>query len=108
MVYSILNIFWIYLLQRLIIYKKIINSVINSNKWSLSTYKFYFNFYRYYAEHYGNDSDGTNAAGEIAVAHTSIGAATSWAQLDNAVRRAFKQHVARLDPGGGLGLGTLI
>lgn len=39
------------------------------------------------------------------MAHTSIGAATSWGQLDNAVRRAFKQHVARLDPGGGLGLG---
>lgn len=62
-------------------------------------------FEKYYAEHYGNDGDGANAMGEIAIAHTSVGAATSWAQLDNAVRRAFKQHVARLDPGGGLGLG---
>lgn len=61
---------------------------------------------RYYVEHYENDGgSGNNASGEIAIAHTSIGAATSWAQLDNAVRRAFKQHVARLDPGGGLGLG---
>ncbi|KAF5274425.1 hypothetical protein FQR65_LT04341 [Abscondita terminalis] len=62
-------------------------------------------FEKYYIEHYSNDGDGNNATGEIAIAHTSIGAATSWAQLDNAVRRAFKQHVARLDPGGGLGLG---
>lgn len=60
---------------------------------------------RYYSEHYENDGSGNNATGEIAIAHTSIGAATSWGQLDNAVRRAFKQHVARLDPGGGLGLG---
>ncbi|KAK4882133.1 hypothetical protein RN001_005452 [Aquatica leii] len=62
-------------------------------------------FEKYYIEHYSNDGDSTNATGEISIAHTSIGAATSWAQLDNAVRRAFKQHVARLDPGGGLGLG---
>lgn len=40
------------------------------------------------------------------MAYTNIGASTSWAQLDNAVRRAFKQYVARLDPGGGLGLGS--
>lgn len=41
----------------------------------------------------------------MAIAHTSIGASTNWPQLDNIVRRSFKQHVARLDPGGGLGLG---
>lgn len=64
-------------------------------------------FRRYYGEHYENDGGTGDAVGEIAIAHTSIGAATSWAQLDNAVRRAFKQHVARLDPGGGLGLGEL-
>lgn len=67
-----------------------------------------FPLHRYYSEHYEIDGSGNNATGEIAIAHTSIGAATSWAQLDNAVRRAFKQHVARLDPGGGLGLGKKI
>lgn len=61
---------------------------------------------KYYEEHYENDGDGVNATTEIAIAYTSVGAATSWGQLDNAVRRAFKQHVARLDPGGGLGLGS--
>ncbi|XP_076260420.1 sickie isoform X2 [Rhynchophorus ferrugineus] len=63
-------------------------------------------FERYYAEHYGYDGKGSNTTTEIAVAYTNIGASTSWAQLDNAVRRAFKQYVARLDPGGGLGLGS--
>nr|CAI5820132.1 unnamed protein product [Callosobruchus analis] len=48
----------------------------------------------------------TSATTEISIAYTTIGAVTSWAQLDNAVRRAFKQYVARLDPGGGLGLGS--
>lgn len=62
-------------------------------------------FDRYYSEHYGSDGDGTGATGEVAIAHTSIGASTSWQQLDSIVRRSFKQHVARLDPGGGLGLG---
>lgn len=62
-------------------------------------------FEKYYSEHYGNEADSSNATGEIAITHTSVSATTSWAQLDNAVRRAFKQHVARLDPGGGLGLG---
>lgn len=57
-------------------------------------------------EHYGNDGVSSNATGEISIAHTSVGGSTSWIQLDNAVKRAFKQHVARLDPGGGLGLGT--
>lgn len=61
--------------------------------------------FRYYHEHYGNDGVGHNATGEIAIALTSVGGSTSWSQVDNAVRRAFKQHVARLDPGGGLGLG---
>lgn len=60
---------------------------------------------RYYIEHYGYDGIGDNATTEISIAHTNIGASTSWAQVDNAVRRAFKQYVARLDPGGGLGLG---
>ncbi|KAI4459068.1 steerin [Holotrichia oblita] len=36
---------------------------------------------------------------------TSVGAATSWSQIDSTVRWAFKQHIAKLDPGGGLGLG---
>ncbi|XP_045469651.1 protein sickie isoform X1 [Harmonia axyridis] len=63
-------------------------------------------FERYYTEHYSYDGTSENATNEIAVAQTTIGASTSWAQLDNAVRRAFKQHVARLDPGGGLGLGS--
>ncbi|XP_018575253.1 neuron navigator 3 isoform X2 [Anoplophora glabripennis] len=63
-------------------------------------------FEKYYIEHYGYDGIGDNATTEISIAHTNIGASTSWAQLDNAVRRAFKQYVARLDPGGGLGLGS--
>jgi neuron navigator 2 len=63
-------------------------------------------FEKYYVEHYGYDGIGDNAITEIAIAHTNIGASCSWAQLDNTVRRAFKQHVARLDPGGGLGLGN--
>ncbi|XP_060525859.1 protein sickie isoform X2 [Cylas formicarius] len=67
-------------------------------------------FDRYFAERYGHESGaakGNHASStEIAVAYTTIGAATSWPQLDNAVRRAFKQYVARLDPGGGLGLGS--
>ncbi|XP_044262879.1 protein sickie isoform X1 [Tribolium madens] len=63
-------------------------------------------FEKYYAEHYSYDGIGENAITEISIAHTSIGASCSWAQLDNTVRRAFKQHVARLDPGGGLGLGS--
>ncbi|XP_022909425.1 protein sickie isoform X3 [Onthophagus taurus] len=62
-------------------------------------------FERYFIEHYENDRDGSNATGEIAIAHTSVGAATTWNQIDGAVRRAFKQHISRLDPGGGLGLG---
>lgn len=61
--------------------------------------------FRYYEENYECDGNSGETIGEISIAHTSIGAATSWAQLDNAVRRAFKQHVSRLDPGGGLGLG---
>ncbi|XP_057665931.1 protein sickie [Diorhabda carinulata] len=63
-------------------------------------------FEKYYAEHYGYDGLSDNANTEISIAHTNIGASTSWAQLDNSVRRAFKQYVARLDPGGGLGLGS--
>ncbi|CAH1981009.1 unnamed protein product [Acanthoscelides obtectus] len=69
-------------------------------------------FDKYYVEHYGYDGTGTglgadtSATTEISIAYTTIGAVTSWAQLDNAVRRAFKQYVARLDPGGGLGLGS--
>ncbi|XP_063906521.1 protein sickie isoform X3 [Zophobas morio] len=63
-------------------------------------------FEKYYAEHYNYDGIGDNAITEIAIAHTNIGASSSWGQLDNTVRRAFKQHVARLDPGGGLGLGS--
>lgn len=63
---------------------------------------------RYYAEHYNYDGIGDNAITEIAIAHTNIGASSSWGQLDNTVRRAFKQHVARLDPGGGLGLGNTV
>ncbi|XP_030764582.1 protein sickie isoform X2 [Sitophilus oryzae] len=65
-------------------------------------------FERYYCEHYGYDGKGSSNTGttELPVAYTTIGASTSWAQLDNAVRRAFKQYVARLDPGGGLGLGS--
>lgn len=66
-------------------------------------------FDKYYNETYGNDgisANGGGTAGEIAIAHTNIGGSTSWNQLDNSVKRAFKQHVARLDPGGGLGLGT--
>ncbi|CAH1134529.1 unnamed protein product [Ceutorhynchus assimilis] len=63
-------------------------------------------FERYYTEHYGYDGKGTNTTAEIAIAYTNIGASSSWAQLDNAVRRSFKQYVARLDPGGGLGLGS--
>lgn len=65
-----------------------------------------FRHFRYYVEHYGYDGLSDNANTEISIAHTNIGASTSWAQLDNAVRRAFKQYVARLDPGGGLGLGS--
>lgn len=63
-------------------------------------------FEKYYNENYGIDGITSNSTGEIAIAHTNIGGATSWTQLDNSVKRAFKQHVARLDPGGGLGLGT--
>ncbi|XP_050507171.1 protein sickie isoform X2 [Diabrotica virgifera virgifera] len=63
-------------------------------------------FEKYYTDHYGYDGLSDNANIEISIAHTNIGASTSWAQLDNAVRRAFKQYVARLDPGGGLGLGS--
>ncbi|CAH1105568.1 unnamed protein product [Psylliodes chrysocephalus] len=63
-------------------------------------------FDKYYLDHYGYDGLSDNANTEISIAHTNIGAASSWAQLDNAVRRAFKQYVARLDPGGGLGLGS--
>ncbi|KAL1505332.1 hypothetical protein ABEB36_004923 [Hypothenemus hampei] len=66
-------------------------------------------FQRYYAENYaydGKNSTSNSSSTEIAVAYTNIGASTTWAQLDNAVRRAFKQYVARLDPGGGLGLGS--
>ncbi|CAH0559607.1 unnamed protein product, partial [Brassicogethes aeneus] len=63
-------------------------------------------FEKYYVEHYSYDGMSDNATTEISIAHTNIGASTSWAQLDNAVRRAFKQYVARLDPGGGLGLGS--
>lgn len=63
--------------------------------------------YRYYMEHYGYEGiETSNTAAEIAIAYTNIGASTSWAVLDNSVRRAFKQYVARLDPGGGLGLGS--
>lgn len=65
----------------------------------------YIILFRYYLDHYGYDGLSDNANTEISIAHTNIGAASSWAQLDNAVRRAFKQYVARLDPGGGLGLG---
>ncbi|XP_018327565.1 protein sickie isoform X2 [Agrilus planipennis] len=61
-------------------------------------------FDKYYSDHYGNDKSEFSSA-EIPISHTSIGASTSWVQLDNSVRRAFKQHLARLDPGGGLGLG---
>lgn len=67
---------------------------------------YYYYFDRYYVEHYSYDGIGDNAITEISIAHTNIGASCSWAQLDNTVRRAFKQHVARLDPGGGLGLGN--
>lgn len=64
-------------------------------------------FEKYYLEHYTYDGICDNGATtEISIAHTHVGASTSWAQLDNAVRRAFKQYVARLDPGGGLGLGS--
>lgn len=94
--------------------KKIIISVYLGQPHSFGRY-FIFNFvqysfailldFRYYVEHYGNDGVSANATGEISIAHTSIGGSTSWLQLDNAVKRAFKQHVARLDPGGGLGLG---
>ncbi|CAG9856593.1 unnamed protein product [Phyllotreta striolata] len=63
-------------------------------------------FDKYYTEHYGNDCLNDNANIEISIAHTNVGASTSWPQLDSAVRRAFKQYVARLDPGGGLGLGS--
>lgn len=64
-------------------------------------------FQKYYNENYSHDGvSTTNTSSEIAVAQTNIGGATSWTQLDNSVKRAFKQHVARLDPGGGLGLGT--
>ncbi|KAK9880377.1 hypothetical protein WA026_010260 [Henosepilachna vigintioctopunctata] len=63
-------------------------------------------FERYYGEHYNFDGTSENATNEISIARTNIGASSTWAQLDNAVRRAFKQHVARLDPGGGLGLGS--
>ncbi|KAG5897070.1 hypothetical protein JTB14_025886 [Gonioctena quinquepunctata] len=65
-------------------------------------------FEKYYSKHYGYDGvgDTDTANAEISVALTTIGASSSWAQLDNAVRRAFKQYVARLDPGGGLGLGS--
>ncbi|XP_074029206.1 sickie isoform X2 [Leptinotarsa decemlineata] len=63
-------------------------------------------FEKYYVRHYGYDGVSDNANTEISIAHTTIGASSSWAQLDNAVRRAFKQYVARLDPGGGLGLGS--
>lgn len=45
---------------------------------------------------------------EISISYITIGGSTTWGQLDNAVRRAFKQHVARLDPGGGLGLGEIL
>ncbi|KAI4459066.1 steerin [Holotrichia oblita] len=62
-------------------------------------------FKKYYMEHYANDGDGINATGEIPIARTSVGAATSWSQIDSTVRWAFKQHIAKLDPGGGLGLG---
>lgn len=58
-------------------------------------------------EHYGYEGiETSNSSTEIAIAYTNIGASTSWAVLDNSVRRAFKQYVARLDPGGGLGLGS--
>lgn len=67
----------------------------------------YIILFRYYLDHYGYDGLSDNANTEISIAHTNIGAASSWAQLDNAVRRAFKQYVARLDPGGGLGLGKI-
>ncbi|XP_050304123.1 protein sickie-like isoform X2 [Anthonomus grandis grandis] len=65
-------------------------------------------FDRYYLENYGYDGKGSsqNNSAEIAIAYTNIGASTGWGQLDNSVRRAFKQYVARLDPGGGLGLGS--
>ncbi|XP_066251212.1 protein sickie [Euwallacea similis] len=64
-------------------------------------------FDRYYSEHYGYDGKETNnTTSEISIAYTNVGASTLWGQLDNAVRRAFKQYVARLDPGGGLGLGS--
>lgn len=77
-------------------------------------------FQRYYQERYAQASDQNetgpdedvsvdlqqgDVAQEIPIAHTCIGAGTTWAQLDAAVRRSFKQHVNRLDPGGGLGLG---
>lgn len=62
--------------------------------------------FRYYVEQYINNTFGSSTTPEISISYIIISGTTTWGQLDNAVRRAFKQHVARLDPGGGLGLGN--
>lgn len=50
------------------------------------------------------DSPSPNS--EFVIAYTYISGKTSWQNLDYVVRKTFKDYLARVDPGGNLGLNT--
>ena len=62
-------------------------------------------FNRYYIDIYENGLDCNSNLCETAISFTKISNMTTWSYLDDTVRKAFKQHIHKLDPSGALGLG---
>lgn len=59
----------------------------------------------------GNSNEKPNSSriinlNEFIIAYTYISGRTSWQNLDYVVRKTFKDYLARIDPGGNLGLNT--
>lgn len=65
---------------------------------------------RHYDERYGS-TDGAGAGSdvemEVEIGRVTVGAGTTWSQLDSSLKRCFRQHISWLEAGGGGGGGSL-